>query len=208
MRAPDITRSRAYDPRLLVLLPALALALAGCSRHTALTVRADLVPFMSVGETQLNRAPIAPGTSYLDWPFSGSHLTNPGHSVDLTSLGAPSWALTDITAFALTFAAQVTPSVPLAAGTATLYLAPSSASDVHAYPAVTVDTPPVAAGQTATVSITADDATDASALPYLRSGSFLVGAEVEVNASGSGTARVTLTHLLVTVSLPPGWGLP
>lgn len=190
----------------VLLLP----ALSSCSRHTALTVQADLVPFLGASGTQAS-VPYNAGTVTLDLP---PNTTNPtaGALVDLTSLGVPTSASAAIDALALELDASLTPSSAIGAGTATLYIADASANDVFQaqYQVASIATPALSANQTGDVhaAFQLDAQTDASALALIQSGSFRIGVEVRGSAAASGTLQLDVTKLLVSVSLPPGYGLP
>ncbi|HKI59016.1 MAG TPA: hypothetical protein VKA00_07370 [Trueperaceae bacterium] len=195
---------------LFVLLPLLAIALASCSRHTSLTVRADLVPFMTTGQRQ---ASISYPTGSLDIQLPVSTTPpNPGASIDLTQLGVPASAASAIDAFALDLAATVDPTTNVDAGTASIFVAPSNATNAFqsAYLVTQVDTPALTANQTATVTaaVRLDAQTNPGALQYIQSGAFRLGVEIQANAASAGSADVELTRMVVAVSAPPGWALP
>lgn len=194
---------------ILVLAFGLGLGLTACSRHTALTVKADLVAFLNAGEKHTNVTYPA-GSIDVQLPVSDTE-PNPGELVDLTQYGVPSDAAGDIDAFALDAAATVTPTTDVDAGTVSLYLSPSDQSPFQStYLIKQVDTPPMPANQATSVaaSVQVDAQSAASALDYIRTGSFRLGAEIRATSSSAGSADVTLTRLLISVSLPQGWGLP
>lgn len=193
------------------VVAALALALAGCSRHTSLTVMADLTPFMSTGEKQAV-VPYPAGTVDIDLPFSAT-TANPGERVDLGQLGMPADAASSIDSLSLQFLATLDPTTDIGAGTVTLYVAPASETTdvfVPGYRAAQTDVGALAAGESATVKATFRlvEQRDPQILQYVQSGSFRVGVAIRASAPSSGQAAVVLTHLVVTLSLPPGWGLP
>lgn len=212
MRFPRTTHTRARRLALLVLFGTLPFTLlAGCSRHTALTVKVDFVPFLSAAQTQANGVPFT-ALSGLDVKLPVHSDPNPGYAVDLTQLGVPGGAVADITGVALHLAASVTPSSTIGPGTLSFYIAPSGTADAFqsAYLVAHATTPQLPGGQTTTVTvdIPLDSQKHAAAFQLVRTGSFNLGAEMQASASADGTADVTLSHLLVSVSLPPGWGLP
>jgi len=191
-------------------LVTVATLVAGCSRHTALTVEADLVPFMSASETQATIS-YGTGTADVQLPFSNA-TPNPGEAVDLTQLGVPADAAAAITAFDLDLAASVTPTTAIGAGTVSIYLAGASASDAFQpqYRVAQKQTPAMPAGQATTVDATLklDSQANPGALKRLQSGSFRIGIELQASAGAAGSADVALTRLRVSLSLPHGWGLP
>ncbi|MEJ2359784.1 MAG: hypothetical protein P8Y13_17130, partial [Deinococcales bacterium] len=119
-------RSRTF--RFLMLGATLALLLAGCSRHTALTVRADLVPFLGSASTQAT-VPYASGSTTLDLPPNNGQ-PKAGALVDLNDVGVPPDAIQHIDALALDFTVDVQPDSAIDAGYATLYIAPASETDI------------------------------------------------------------------------------
>ncbi|MEJ2667960.1 MAG: hypothetical protein P8Z81_12830 [Deinococcales bacterium] len=197
---------------LLTAVAGLAMALAGCSRHTAVTVQADLVPFLSQSQTQASASYLATtGSADIRLPFS-TLATNPGALIDLSQLGVPSSAFSVIDAFGLTATAAIDPTSAIGPLTATLYVADASASDAFQaqYQAKQVQLPSLPAGQTTTViaSFQLDSQNNAAALARIQSGSFRLGVEIQGSVQNNGTATITLSQLLVSASLPPGWGLP
>lgn len=207
-RAKSHLRSR--HRATLVALASLAIALAGCSRHTSLTVHADLVPFMSPSERQTT---VSYPLGLVDIMLPSNATTpNPGDLIDLGQVGVPASVASAVDAFGLDLAATVTPTTDVSPGTAFIYLAPSSASNAFqtGYLVGQVDAPAMTANQTSTVTATLqlDDQKSPDALGYVRSGSFRLGVEVKASASAAGSADAELTRMVVSVSLPPGWGLP
>lgn len=202
---------RARRLALLALLGAAPLALlTGCSKHTALTINADLAPFLSADQKQATVA-YAAGTVTIELPFT-STSPNPGELVDLTRLGVPASAASSIQHFSLDVAGTVTPTSSLDAGTVSVYIGPSTTGDVFqpSYRVAQVATSGLPAGIATTVSgqVALDASTDASALQRIRSGSFRLGVEIQTGASTGGSADVNLTRLQVGLALPPGWGVP
>ena len=193
----------------VALVASLALVLAGCSRHTALTIRADLVAFL--GSSSSVTVSYSSGTTDLKLPPNAS-TPDGGYQVDLTKVGVPSGAIQAIDALSLDFSADVTPSTDLGAGQATLYVAPASESNIFQsqYAVSQVSAPAMPANQATTVSgsFALDAQNHAQAFSTIQSGSFRIGVEVRASASQGGQADLTLKRLLVSVSLPPGYGLP
>lgn len=210
MRILGTSRTRLRILALLPLLGGLVLPLAACSRHTALTVRADLAPFMTASEKQATLS-YAFGPYDIKLPASTT-TPNPGELIDLTQIGVPASATSVVDAFALDLAGTVTPTTDLPAGSAGIYVAPSNATDAFqaSYRVATVATPSLTANHSATVTarVHLDSQSDPNALKRIQSGAFRLGVEVSGNASNAGSADVTLTKMLVSVTLPPGWGLP
>lgn len=210
MRDPDPTRVRAPRRAATVLGLALVLTLAGCSRHTAYTVSADLVPFMSQSQTHASFSYLA-GSIDIQLPVTTTP-PNPGQLVDLSQLGVPSGATSAIDAVALDMAADIAPTTTIDPGTASVYVAPSTASDAFqsSYLVGSFATPSLPGGQTTTVSgsVRLDGQTNSAALQRVQSGAFRLGVEVKASAASGGSADITLTRLVVSLSLPPGWGLP
>jgi len=205
-----MTQQKSRTLRFLTLGAALALLLAGCSRHTALTVRADLVPFLGPASTQAT-VPYNGGSTTIDLPPNGSQ-PKAGTLVDLNDVGVPSDALQTIEELALDFTVEVRPDSTIDAGSATLYIAPSSETDVFRtpYAVAQVTFPALPANQSTAVTrgFQLDAQHDAAALTQVRSGSFRLGVELRASATTGGQAQIDLQHLVVSVSLPPGWGLP
>lgn len=199
-------------PRARLLFAALAgvlVLVTGCSRHTALTVKADLVSFMSHDRTHAT-APYGGGVD-LQLPVASSS-PNPGELVDLGQLGVPPGAIDGIGSLSLALAASLTPSTAIDSGTATFYLADANASNAFEpqYQVAQVATPALPAGAATPVSagVQLDSQSHPDALQRVHSGSFRLGVEVRASAGTSGSLDVELTQLLVSASLPPGWGLP
>lgn len=202
-----------HPARTLGALAASALLLASlsaCSRHTALTVQADLVAFMSASDTQATVS-YSSGNVAIDLPPNPASPAA-GASVDLTGLGVPSGAISAIDALTLDFAAEVRPDSTLSKVTASLYVAGSSETDVFQsnYLVGTVTAPTLQAGRSTAVtgSFSLDAQHQPAALQRVQSGSFRVGVRLSGSASTGGSVDVTLEHMVVSVSLPPGWGLP
>ncbi len=202
-----------HPARTLAALAASALlltSLSACSRHTALTVQADLVSFMSASDTQATVG-YTSGNVAIDLPPNPSSPAA-GASVDLTALGVPSNAISAIDALTLAFTAEVRPDTTLSSVTASLYVAGSGATDVFqsSYLVGTVAAPTLPAGRSTAVtgSFGLDAQHQPAALQRVQSGSFRVGVRLTGSASAGGSADVTLEHMVVSVSLPPGWGLP
>lgn len=212
MRSPGMTYGPASRRALLVLLAVPALALAGCSRHTALTVRADLVPFMNDSQTTASGVPYRAGALDVKVPLHSD--PNPGYAVDLTQLGLPSGAASGIEGVALDVTADITPTATVGAGSLSFYIAPSGSADAFlgTYRVAQVATPQLPAGQTTAVTahVQLDSQADPTAFQRIQSGAFAIGARIQAPASGTPTDSldVTLTHLVLSISLPPGWGLP
>lgn len=189
---------------------ALAGVLTGCSSHTALTVQADLVPFLGAANTQAT-VPYTAGTVTLLLPPNSSDPSG-GALIDLTSLGVPSSASSAVDGLSLDLAANLTPTSDIGAGTATLYVADASATDVFQaqYAVASVAIPALAASQTGAVaaSFAIDATSHAAALTRIQSGSFRIGVAVQGSASAPGQLQIDVTRLLVGISLPPGFGLP
>lgn len=196
--------------RFLTLGAALALLLAGCSRHTALTVRADLVAFLGPASTQAT-VPYSGGSTTIDLPPNSSQ-PKAGTLVDLNDVGVPQDAVQNVTRLALDFTVEVRPDSAIDAGRATLYVAPSSETDIFqpSYAVAQVTFPALPANQPTTVTraFQLDAQHDAAALTQVQSGSFRLGVELQASATTGGQAQIQLHHLVVSVSLPPGWGLP
>lgn len=194
---------------ILALLLGLALLLAGCSRHTALTVRADLVAFL--GSSTSVSVPYSSGTTDLKLPPNSSNPDG-GYQVDLTQIGVPTSAIQAIDALSLDFSADITPTTDLGDGQATLYVAPATVTNIFQsqYAVTQVSAPASPANQATTVtgSFALDAQHHPQALSTIQSGSFRIGVEVQASASQGGQADVALKRLLVSVSLPPGYGLP
>ena len=205
-----MTKLTRRTPVVAVTALLVAALLSGCSRHTAFTVRADLVPFLGSGASHVT-VPYSSGTVTLYLPPNSSS-PQAGALIDLTSLGVPSSATSVVDGLALDLAATVTPTTDIGAGGATLYIADASASDVFQapYQVATFPTPALAAGQQGTVtgSLTLDAHLYPDALTRLQSGSFRIGVAVQGSASSSGQVDLTLDRLQVSISLPPGFGLP
>ena len=204
-----MTQHRPRSIAALALIATLALLLAGCSRHTALTFRADLVAFL--GSSSSVSVSYSSGTTDLKLPPNSSSPDG-GYLVDLSQLGVPSSAIQAIDALSLDVSADITPTTDLGAGQATLYVAPASASNIFQsqYAISQVSAPAFPANQATNVSgsFALDAQSHPQALATIQSGSFRIGVEVQASASQGGQADLTLKHLPVAVSLPPGYGLP
>jgi hypothetical protein len=194
----------------LALTASLALLLSGCSRHTALTVRADLIPFLDSASTQTT-VPYTGGTITIDLPPNSSQPTA-GTLVDLNGVGVPADAIRTIDGLALDFAVAVMPDSDIDAGTATLYIAPASETDIFqsGYEVAQVSIPALPATRSTTVTgaFQLDAQHHADAFTRVQSGSFRLGVALHASAASGGQAQLDLTRLEVAVSLPPGWGLP
>ena len=194
----------------LALTASVALLLAGCSRHTSLTVRADLIPFLDSASTQTT-VPYTGGTTTIDLPPNSSQPTA-GTLVDLNGVGVPTDAIRTVDGLALDFAVTVTPDSDIDPGTATLFIAPASETDIFqsGYEVAQVSVPalPATLSTTVTGAFQLDAQHHADAFTQIQSGSFRLGVALQASASSSGQAQLDLTHLEVAVSLPPGWGLP
>ena len=205
-----MTQHRSHTLRILTLGAALALLLAGCSRHTALTVRADLVPFLGSASTQVT-VPYTGGSTTLDLPPNNSQ-PKAGALVDLNDIGVPPDAIQNIDGLALDLTVDVQPDSAIDAGNATLYIAPAMATDIFqaSYAVAQIAIPALPANQPTTVTgaFQLDAQNHAAALTQVQSGSFRLGVELQASASSGGQAQIDLQHLVVSVSLPPGWGLP
>lgn len=204
----NLLRTRTLAPVVLAL--ALTAVLSGCSTHTALKVQADLVPFLGAANTQATVSYTGgPVTLYL--PPNSSNPSG-GALIDLTSLGVPSSAIAAVDSLSLDLAADLTPTTDIGAGTATLYVADASATDVFQaqYAVASANVPALTASQTGqvTASFAIDAASHAAALARIQSGSFRIGVAVQGSASAPGQLQIDVTRLLVGVSLPPGFGLP
>jgi|GEM_PF-5734804 len=196
--------------RFLALGTALTLVLAGCSRHTALRVYADLVPFLGTASTQATVS-YGAGTTTLDLPPDSSQ-PKAGALVDLAGLGVPPDAIQNVDELGLDLAVAVRPDSAIDAGSATLYIAPSNETDIFQAPyaagQVTVPALPASQASTVTGSFRLDAQQQPAALARVQSGSFRVGVELQASATTGGQAQIDLQQLVVSVSLPPGWGLP
>ncbi|MEJ2288643.1 MAG: hypothetical protein P8Y02_08365 [Deinococcales bacterium] len=195
---------------LLALVPTLALLLAGCSRHTALTLKADLVAFLDPASKQATVS-YSGGSTTIELPPNSS-APQAGTLVDLQKLGVPSDTIQNITGLALDFAASVQPDSAIGAGNATLFIAGASETNVFQsqYAVGTVPIPALPANQATAIagSFQLDAQQHPAALAKVQSGSFRLGVQLQATASSGGQARLDVTRLLVSVSLPPGWGLP
>lgn len=205
-----MTQHRSHTLRILTLGAALALLLAGCSRHTALTVRADLVPFLGSASTQVT-VPYTSGSTTLDLPPNNSQ-PKAGALVDLNDVGVPPDAIQNIDGLALDFTVDVQPDSAIDAGNATLYIAPATTADIFqaSYAVAQTTIPALPANQPTTVTgaFQLDAQNHPAALTQVQSGSFRLGVALQASASSGGQAQIDLKHLVVSVSLPPGWGLP
>lgn len=192
------------------LTASLAIVLAGCSRHTALTVQADLIPFLDPGSTQTT-APYSGGSSTIYLPPNSSQPTA-GTLVDLNDVGVPADAIQSLDGLGLDFEVSVEPDSDIDAGSATLYIAPPSETDIfqNGYVAAQLSVPMLPANLSTTVSGTfqLDAQQHANAFALIQGGSFRLGVALHASASSGGQAQLDLTRLEVSVSLPPGWGLP
>lgn len=205
-----MTTPRARTLRLLALSAASLALLAGCSRHTALSVYADLVPFLGTASTQAT-VPYTAGTTTLDLPPDSSQPTA-GALVDLSGLGVPADAIQNVDELGLDLTVAVRPDSAVDAGSATLFVAPSGETDIFQapYAAGRIDVPALPANQSSTVtgSFLLDAQHHPAALARVQSGSFRIGVQLQASAATGGQAQIDLQHLVVSVALPPGWGLP
>lgn len=205
-----MTRPRSRTLILLALAPALAVLLAGCSRHTALTVRADLVAFLDPSSTQATVS--YPGGSTTIQLPPNSTEPRAGALVDLQKLGVPPDAIQNITGLGLDFAAGVRPDTTIDAGTATLFIAGASETDVFQsqYAVGTVTVSALPANQTTSVggSFALDAQHHPAAFGRVQSGAFRLGVQLQATTSSGGQAQLDVTRLRVSLTLPPGWGLP
>jgi hypothetical protein len=195
---------------LLALAPTLALLLAGCSRHTALTVQADLVAFLDPASKQAT-VTYTGGSPTIDLPPNSAE-PQAGTLVDLQKLGVPSNALQSISGLDLDLAATVQPDSAISAGSTTLYVADATATNVFQsrYAVGTVSIPPLPASRASPVvgSFQLDAQQHPAALTLVQGGSFRLGIQLQGTSPSGGQAKIDITKLLVSVSLPPGWGLP
>lgn len=200
-------RTRIYVATAIVA--GLAILLGGCSRHTALTVRADLVAFL--GSSNSVTVTYSSGTTQTKLP-PNSTSPDAGYLVDLSTSGVPTSAVQAIDSLSLDVAIGVTPDTDLGAGEASIYIAPASENNIFQsqYAVSQVSASSLPANQTTTLSdtVTLDAASHPKALATVQSGSFRVGVEIQTTATQAGKADLTLKRLLVSVSLPPGYGLP
>lgn len=218
MRTPNARRIRSRLAGSAALI-ALALASAGCSRHTALHAAADLVPFLDPA-TLVATVPLPSGgvTAYLppDETSGSSATPHPGVALDLGSVGVPAGALDALSGFEVHLRLEVTPSVDTGPGEATLYLGPDGSPPppdvfVQGNAVASVALPALTAGAATPVEadFAFDPAADAALFDALAAGPSRLGLALRLAGSGvAGEAEVRLSALEIAVALPAGWGLP
>ncbi|MEX2540760.1 MAG: hypothetical protein WD314_03095 [Trueperaceae bacterium] len=188
--------------RSLVLTAVTLLLLAGCSRHTLLTVEADVLSFLS-DEERAGEFSLA----------ADEYLLPDEEGLTAEQLGVPAQMLEGLEGLTLDFSAAITSNAATGSEevAASFHISDSSDASPFDSPAIASTSVSLEPGETEqlTFAVEVSDSVNPDALATLKSGDFRLGVRLEYVAGPSASGvDYRLDDVTISITVRPGNLLP